>query len=99
VLGHGVVLGVVAAAQGVDFRRTAGDGVENILLECSDFVLSRLLYKKEGEGKENSLKFECRRIHVKVDTGIDSEGLKASEEILEEAIDNDWEESKENVTV
>ena len=32
--GHGVVLGVVAAAQGVDFRETAGDGVENILLNA-----------------------------------------------------------------
>ena len=46
-----------------------------------------------------SIKFECRSIHKVVEAGIDSEGLKASEEILEEAIDNDWEESKENVTV
>ena len=64
--GHSVELGVGAGEQGVDFHETAGENVENILLECSDFVFSRLLYK-EGEGKENSLKFECRRIHNGVD--------------------------------
>ena len=37
---------------------------------------------------------KCRSIHKVVEAGIDSEGLKASEEILEEAIDNDWGESK-----
>ena len=32
------------------------------------------------------MKFECRRIHVKVDTGIASKGTNASKEILEEGL-------------
>ena len=52
---HGVVLGLVAAAQGVDLRETAGNGLE-YPLECSDFVLSRLLFE-EGEGIEKLANF------------------------------------------
>ena len=81
----------VAAQEVTSGEETAGDGVENILLDAVTLI-SQDCSKKRAMGSKNSLslqeeklsiKFECRRIHDNVDLDI-LKGLKAfASEILE----------------